>query len=314
VRRSPTPTDIQEVRERRASGRRLGVLVSIGFSCLVLGARRADAAPAPLEAAVEQEVARAPDRPAHRFWVTFRPLLWRPSLSGNLLFVDREATVPPVETRIDVEDDLDAGSAQNTALGEIDFRFGKLSDVWISGYAFDLDAQSMVQRDFQFGDVVFSANGNVITDFRLRNVKLQYGLGFGDLVENHFRINFVLGANYYNVRAFLTGAGTVNGQSGTVTSGFDEEVPVPLLGLHAEFALHDFALVLDGSGLGATIGDYSGSFIDLTATILWRPIPHGGILAGYRYLRLQFDGDIDNDTYDIDVTLDGFFVGLELRF
>jgi len=66
--------------------------------------------------------------------------------------------------------------------------------------------------------------------------------------------------------------------------------------------------------IGADVQDYKGTFLDLSATVCWRPLRHGAALVGYRYLKIDVEGEFDNDTYDIDIALQGFYVGLELRF
>ena len=60
--------------------------------------------------------------------------------------------------------------------------------------------------------------------------------------------------------------------------------------------------------------DNDGVVADFEAQARYRVLPELELLGGYRYLRIDADGDAQGRDYAADLELNGLFVGAVLRF
>lgn len=173
---------------------------------------------------------------------------------------------------------------------------------------------------FQFSD---SGNGNLTADF-------------GDIspgapnatVAVHSELDLL---NVKGAYTFDIGIGPVSIQPGIAVDYFDLQIkvrdqfsianedvqlnaPIPLGFLRGELDLGELRAVAEVGYMGIDIEDVKASLLDLEAQIVWHPIYLLDLFVGYRSLNLQVDGQIDNDTFDTDLTISGFMVGGGLIF
>ena len=133
---------------------------------------------------------------------------------------------------------------------------------------------------------------------------LKLPINFLNLEDHGFSLGASIGVDLYEIDA------TVIDVIGTVRDSIKETVPIPIGGLHLELPISDFLITADISGLVVTIENIDVSYLDISAMVLWEPVPGFGIFAGYRLI----DAEIENSDFTLDTRLEGPFFGGQIRF
>lgn len=95
----------------------------------------------------------------------------------------------------------------------------------------------------------------------------------------------------------------------------DEILAVPMLFLRAEASLDVLGFVAEVGYLDSPeIEGNEGKFLDVEAMIECAVLEHGNVVAGYRILDLDANGDANEDSFAIDLQIRGWFVGGGIRF
>ena len=84
--------------------------------------------------------------------------------------------------------------------------------------------------------------------------------------------------------------------------------------MRGEVDLGIVSAVVEGGYITADVDDVEGEVLDIEAQLVLHPTDLIEVFVGYRSLELQFDGDIDGDTFDTDIQISGFLVGGGIRF
>lgn len=92
------------------------------------------------------------------------------------------------------------------------------------------------------------------------------------------------------------------------------DVIMPMPVVEAEWFLGDLSLAGTAGLMQARVGDNDSLVIDLEALARWRVMPELELQGGYRYLRIDGDGNAEGREYQADLELQGLFVGAVLRF
>ena len=97
----------------------------------------------------------------------------------------------------------------------------------------------------------------------------------------------------------------------------NEEAPIPMVGVRADFILPEgFRIGGEISGVTADVGDIDVTFLDIDAQIGWHPKGNEWIevLLGYRRMNFDFDGDLGSTSLDAEIEFDGFYWGVGITF
>ena len=95
----------------------------------------------------------------------------------------------------------------------------------------------------------------------------------------------------------------------------DEILAVPMLFLRSEASLSVFDFIAEVGYLDTPeVDGNEGKFLDVEAMVECAVFEHGSIVAGYRLLDLDANGDADEDSFAIDLQIRGWFVGGGTRF
>lgn len=220
------------------------------------------------------------------------------ALDGDLGYLDTASTA---SIRQDIGSAFGLGDAQGTPYvrAQLDTGVPVLS---VSAFDFRDDGTGVLQADF----------GNNLTA--------------GTAVRSEFDL-FAAKAAY----AFEIGIGPVSVSPGIAVDYLDLDVrardligiadervqlnaPIPLAFLRGEVDLDIVSAVVETGYMRVDVEDVDGSLLDVEAMLMAHPTDLLDVFVGYRLLNLKIDGEIDNDAFDTDIRLGGFFIGGGVRF
>ncbi len=241
----------------------------------------------------------------HDYTARLRPAAW-------FVFVEGEyETVTSLGTSVSVTIDGDLGynDPYPTFAGEASVRWGK-HDFWITGVAFDQSESARINVEFQIEGETFDVGGVVDSEASLTDVNFRYGYSFFEFEEDGFRLGPTVAVSYTNLSFDVTELTIAGIPTGTRLT-FEETLPVPTIGFHAEVPYGDFLYSAQLGGFYFEISDIEATGIRAEAGVTWRPYDHIGFFAGLNavYVDLEFDDEKIND-----LLFWGPAVGLELRF
>jgi hypothetical protein len=159
-------------------------------------------------------------------------------------------------------------------------------------------ASRSVERDISFGDETFPLGATVNARSELTVAQLSYEYAF--LRRHNYELAGGIGVHYVDMGLGLDA--TLVAQGGTASRSLDEnaatQAPLPVLGLRGLWRLpHDFYITAQVQYFYLQFDPYSGSLIDLKASVVWQLADHVGIGIGYNDFGFRFDID---DAHDFD--------------
>lgn len=224
-------------------------------------------------------------------WGSFRLDIWFPALDGDLNDADGN--------HIGLSD-LALDGTEVTVVPRALLSLGGVG-LLLDGYYFQTSGDATISETFTIGGVDFTVNEDVHSDVDITNLR---GLLTVPVVSTDFlRISLLGGISYYDFRVTVTGE-----TSGT--GSLYAPVPVPLIGVLGQAKLGPLLLEAEISGLTFDYGDYNLDYLDFQVSVGISFLKIVAVRAGYRLV--YFTGTIEG--FDIDATLDGFFVGGSLNF
>ena len=242
---------------------------------------------------------------SHDYTFRLRPTAWAVFVEGD--FETRNIVCDPVSVSID--GDLGYDETYPVFSGEASFRWGK-HDLWITGILFDESESAPINIEFELGDEIFNVGGIVDSETSVTDVNFRYGYSFFTFQDDGFRLGPTVAVSYTEIDFKITEL-TISGIPTGGRFDFEETVPVPTIGFHAEVPFGDVVLSAQAGGFYFEVDDFSGSGFRAEVGATWRPYDHigffGGLYAIYADLELN-DEDLN------DFILWGPAVGLEIRF
>ena len=242
---------------------------------------------------------------AHDYMVRFRPTVWTVFVEGEYETVTSRGRSVSVK----FSGDLGYDDPYPTFDGEASFRWGK-HDFWITGVAFDQSESAPINVEFTIGDRIFDIGAVVDTEASITDINFRYGYSFFEFEEDGFRLGPTVAVSYTDISLELTEL-TIAGIPTGARFSFEETLPVPTIGVHAEVPYDNFLFSAQFGGFYADIGSIEATGIRAEAGVTWRPYDHVGLFAGLH--AIYADLQLDNNDID-DLLLWGPAVGLELRF
>lgn len=181
---------------------------------------------------------------------------------------------------------IDLGVPVFTASG---FQFQEAGSGVLNATFGGLSASTPVNASLEFTNVKLSST----FDFDLGLVKVSPGIAL-DLFDLRFKAT-------------------------ETTLGNSEEinqlVPLPLLFVRAEADLLLCSLVGEVGYLQTPeINRNKGRCLDLEALLEWSVLPMVQVFAGYRHIDIDWHGESESDSFDVNLAVDGWMLGGGLRF
>jgi hypothetical protein len=157
-------------------------------------------------------------------------------------------------------------------------------------------ASRSLERDVNFGDETFPLGVTVNARSELTVAQLSYEYAF--LRRDNYELAGGIGVHYLDMGLGLDA--TLAAQGGTASRNLDEnatsQAPLPVLGLRGLWRLpHDFYITAQVQYFYVQFDPYSGSLIDLKASLVWQFADHVGIGIGYNDFGFRFDIDDARD-------------------
>ncbi len=206
-----------------------------------------------------------------------------------------------IPTEISV-DDLGLGGDTGSMYGRVEGDLG-LIRVTASGFTYSKSGEGTLSASF--GGI--SASTPVASNIDFSSAKLA--LSF-DIDVPMVRLSPGVQLNYIQLEGQITPVA-----SPSLAESFDEDLPVPELFLQAEVDLDFMGFIVDIAGMDAEVEDVDGTFIDLEAIVYYRPVPMVELMAGYRFLKVDVDGQRDSsDPFLADFEFAGWFIGGGVKF
>ena len=231
--------------------------------------------------------------------ITIRPQVWFPDPDGNISLDDAFG----FGSNLDLNTNLGINDSESTFAYDVQLNLGG-SVLRISGFSLNFTALENTISGFTFGDITVNLGDLVDTEIDVQNVKIQYGTPFFNIKDHGFEFGPSVGVNIYEIKA------TIVDVLGVASDSIDEEVPIPIVGLHLALPVGDFLLDADISGLIVNVENFSVNYIDLNVSLSWEPIQGVGIFVGYRMI----DAELDDTDFLTDVSLEGPYFGGQIRF
>lgn len=242
---------------------------------------------------------------AHDYVVRFRAGVWTVLVDGG--YETETSTGSNVSIRVD--GDLGYDDSYPTFNGEASLRWGR-HDLWINGTLFDESEDRRVQVEFEINGEVFEIGGILDSDVEITDINFRYGYSFFEFEEDGFRLGPTIAVSYTKLSAKITEITIAGVPSGTRFS-FEETLPIPTLGIHAEIPYENFVLSTQIGGFYAETGDFEATGIRAEVGVSWRPFRHVGFFAGLNLI--YADLELSQEEID-DLVLWGPLIGLELRY
>ena len=233
------------------------------------------------------------------FLIRLRPQVWIPDLGGNISLEDAIG----FGTNLDLDTNLGIDDTDSTFSYEIQLNLGG-SVLRVSGFSLDLSALQNTISDFTFGNLNVNLGDLVDADIDIQNIKIQYGISMFNIEDHGFEFGTSFGVDFFEIKA------TVVDVLAAAADSIDEQLPIPIVGLHFAIPMGDFLIDADISGLILTVENIDVNYLDLNVSISWEPIHGFGIFAGYRMI----EAELDSSNFSTDITLKGPYFGGEIRF
>lgn len=217
------------------------------------------------------------------------------SLDGDIGYVEDTSTASIDQ---DAKSAFGLGDNQGSPYvrGQVDFGMSVLT---VSGFSFEDEGQGTLGADF--GNLTQGVAVNSTLEMQALKLSYAFDIGFGPVA-----ISPGLAVDYFDL--------SIEATNGLITERVDLNGPFPLLFLRATVDFGTVGAFVEAGYLGADVDDVDGALLDIEAQLLVRPWSALELFVGYRYLQLQLDGLIDDDSFDTDLTISGLIFGGGLKF
>lgn len=190
-------------------------------------------------------------------------------------------------SEIDVERDLGVGDRDS---GRVDgyWRFAERHKIRLMYFDTSRSASRQTSRDIVFGDTTYPVNIDVETRFSTTVAEVAYEYAF--LRRDTYELAGSVGV--HNIRFDLGLSATSGGASASRDESAHVDGPLPVVGLHGVWRLGEkFHLDAQAQFFSLNVGAYDGHLEDYNVSLVWMPLKHLGIGAGYNDFVTRVDVD-----------------------
>ncbi len=174
-------------------------------------------------------------------------------------------------------------------------------------YELSRNGRRTLDRDIEFGDVVFPVNASLESESDFQLAELLYT--FWAVKKPRGGLGLSLGVAGVSVEAHLKAQVTVPNGGGTVSRDkrASTDLPVPLLGIEGRYALGTRWLLAGDVRVlpSVEIGDYQASALLYGARLEYRFSRHFGLGAAWNSFNIDADVDKDKLHGSLDFTIEG---------
>lgn len=207
---------------------------------------------------------------------------------------------------LDLEDFLDVDDSSSVLRIDADYSFNRRHRIDLSYFDIRRSGATTVTEDIEVGEVVLPA-GDIRTRFNTQIFKLAYRYNF----VTDYRTTIGVSGGLHTMRLDLG----LDSSTFSIGEEFKATAPLPLLGIHAAYALNDdWRLRLAFEFLQVKLGDYSGFIADRTLALEHDLFKHVGWGVAYNGFDLDVQIERDPLTADIEYGYQGLLLYLRTYF
>lgn len=222
-------------------------------------------------------------------------------VQGQTGLANSSGTLSPGAVKNDFEDALDVGDRNASPYLRAEAEWSR-HRVTFSGFQYDENGQSTLASDF--GDI--PAGTSVNSSLEFWNVKGAYSYDIipVDVLRIAPGVEVAYSAYDFDVVA----------RTSTAFESLQVDGLVPMVFLQGEVDLGVVAGVVDLAWIDADLEDTDGTWWDIEAMVRVVPIERLELIAGYRFMQLDLEGNADGRDFDTDMQVSGLFFGGGVRF
>lgn len=194
-------------------------------------------------------------------------------------------------TEIDTERDLGLKDSDRFRVDGY-WRFADRHKLRVLYFDTKNSATRTLDRDIEARDTVFPVNLTVDSTFETRVAELAYEYAF--VRRENYEVAGTVGV--HDLRFALDIASSRQGNTQTVELARDANAngPLPVIGLRGVWRFHpNFYLDAQAQFFKISLDPYDGRLEDYTASVVWTPLKHFGIGAGYNEFVTRLDVSAD---------------------
>ena len=211
-----------------------------------------------------------------------------------------------IGTNITFEDSLDMEGRKAVPSFVGRMRLGEHWRIEAEYFALNRNGNRVIERDIQWGDVVFPANAQVSSSFDFSDLRVSVGYSFFKRTDKELGVAVGFHVASYDVSL------------ATASSGNQQEdvlAPLPVLSVYGQFALTEEWAVggrLDRFSL--SYDKFDGRLTSLGLDVTWQPFRHVGFGLAYRSLFISMEADDGDKTLKFKQTFEGPMLFMSASF
>lgn len=227
-----------------------------------------------------------------RFYFTLGAFFPRTTTSAQL-----DSSRLGVGASIDFENALDMQSAKTVPLASGRMRFGERWRVEAEWFELNRNGDKQIDRNIQWGDVVFPVNTRVLSKFDFSDLRISGGYSFFRTKDKELGVGFGFHVAAYDVSLSSNATG---GESQNVTA------PLPVGSIYGQFALTErWAVSGRMDRFSLSYGKFDGSLTALGLDLMYQPFRNVGFGLGSRSLYISMDAQQNDRTLKFRQTFQG---------
>jgi hypothetical protein len=190
-------------------------------------------------------------------------------------------------TVVDAEEDLGLSDADRFRIDAY-WRFLKRHKIRLMYFDTKQSAERTIVRDLEFGDTTFPLDARLEARMETRVSEIAYEYSF--LRRERYEVTGSFGVHNLRFDLGLSASQSASGQTLELERGVDADGPLPVIGLRGIWRVNDDWYV-DGQAqfFRISMDPYDGRIADYSASIVWMPLEHFGIGAGYNQFVTRVD-------------------------
>ena len=235
-----------------------------------------------------------PDHPAlrDRFYVTLGAFYPRTTTSAQL-----DSARLGVGANLDFENALGMQTSKTVPFASGRMRFGERWRVEAEWFELNRSGDKQVDRNIQWGDVVFPVNARVQSVFDFSDLRISGGYSFFRTKDKELGVGFGLHVAAYDVSLTNNAIGS---EAQTVTA------PLPVASVYGQFALTErWAVSGRMDRFSLSYNKIDGSLTALGLDLMYQPFRNVGFGLGSRSLYISMDAQQNDRTLKFRQTFQG---------
>jgi hypothetical protein len=231
---------------------------------------------------------------------------WRITVGGNLTVFDTSAAWAPrglAGAAILLEDTLGLDEQTGTFFVAAEYRFNRRHSLALSVTELGRSATRVIDDEFEYGDYVFRAEGEVATDLDTTSVRLIWRYDFSD--TDRLNAGFLAGLSTFDLGLTLSGEARLESDDGDewvegIVEGASVLAPIPVVGFFLDYGLSPrWALRFDVDLVDLSIGSHDGRVLEAGLNLEYVATPWLGLGVGLGASDLEYRSDQDDEKWAI---------------